>query len=319
MIAFVRNWLGRTLTRKFTLLLAGFLALQTLQLGVGIFGVLHIGEEGAAINEAGRQRYRTVMLGTLARGAMAAGAWSAEQRALYSATLTDYERYFTSFSARLARSRARAQATPIIEEARAYWEDELKPLLADFDPARYEASRPVLRRYEALAPIQVARLDRVVTLIEKDAVEDARALALFQVILLGLTLLLGLVGVWLARRQVGQPLRRFIEATEEIAAGAYDRRVTIASRDELGELGENFNRMAGAVEARTSQLSALNQVAIAITSSSSLKDTLNEIMRRGMLLTGAQAACIAFYDQETNRFKEWVTQGLSEHFVQNMS
>ncbi|MEK6550824.1 MAG: diguanylate cyclase [Pseudomonadota bacterium] len=319
MIAFVRNWLGRTLTRKFTLLLAGFLALQTLQLGVGIFGVLHIGEEGAAINEAGRQRYRTVMLGTLARGAMAAGAWSAEQRALYSATLTDYERYFTSFSARLARSRTRAQATPIIEEARAYWEDELKPLLADFDPARYEASRPVLRRYEALAPIQVARLDRVVTLIEKDAVEDARALALFQVILLGLTLLLGLVGVWLARRQVGQPLRRFIEATEEIAAGAYDRRVTIASRDELGELGENFNRMAGAVEARTSQLSALNQVAIAITSSSSLKDTLNEIMRRGMLLTGAQAACIAFYDQETNRFKEWVTQGLSEHFVKNMS
>ena len=38
-----------------------------------------------------------------------------------------------------------------------------------------------------------------------------------------------------------------------------------------------------------------------------------------MLLTGAQAACIAFYDQETNRFKEWVTQGLSEHFVKNMS
>ena len=42
-------------------------------------------------------------------------------------------------------------------------------------------------------------------------------------------------------------------------------------------------------------------------------------MRYGVSLTGSKAACIAFYDQETQLFKEWVTHGLSEHFVQNMS
>ena len=42
-------------------------------------------------------------------------------------------------------------------------------------------------------------------------------------------------------------------------------------------------------------------------------------MRRGILLTGSKASCIAFYDQGTQRFKEWVTQGLSEHFGQNIS
>ena len=79
MISRIRNWSGRTLTRKFVLLLAGFLALQALQLGFGIYGVLHIGEEAAGlVNEAGRQRYRTLLLGTLARQAVADGAWTAE-------------------------------------------------------------------------------------------------------------------------------------------------------------------------------------------------------------------------------------------------
>lgn len=65
-----------------------------------------------------------------------------------------------------------------------------------------------------------------------------------------------------------------------------------------------------AIRRTTERLAALNQVAIAITSSSSLNDILNEIMRSGIQLTAARAACIAFYDQGAGRFKEWVTQGL---------
>ena len=73
MISRIQNWLGRTLTRKFTLLLAGFLALQVLQLGVGVFGILHLGEEGAFSNEAGRQRYRTLLVAVRAEEALAGG------------------------------------------------------------------------------------------------------------------------------------------------------------------------------------------------------------------------------------------------------
>ena len=35
----IGGWVGRTLTRKFALLLSGFLALQILQLGLGIYQV----------------------------------------------------------------------------------------------------------------------------------------------------------------------------------------------------------------------------------------------------------------------------------------
>ncbi len=38
------NWLRSTLTRKFLLLLFGFLMLQLLQLGIGVYDVLHIGQ-----------------------------------------------------------------------------------------------------------------------------------------------------------------------------------------------------------------------------------------------------------------------------------
>lgn len=331
MISRIRNWLGRTLTRKFTLLLAGFLALQALQLGVGVFGILHIGEEEAGlVNEAGRQRYRTLLLGTLARQAVADGAWTAARRGRFIAVEKEYERYFSEFERRAAPAlkslqfqamsvSKSPQLQAMLAEARGSWEQALRPLLAQIDPARPDEAHAALRRYELLAPEQVARLDSIVNLIDQGVAEDIRALALFQSAILGLSLLLGIVGFVMTRFWVTRPLNHLVSATQAIASGASGRRVSVATQDELGALAGAFNRMAGAIEERASQLSALNQVAITITSSSSLKDALDEIMRSGIQLTGAQAACIAFYDQGAGRFTEWVTQGLPEHFVQNMS
>lgn len=72
------------------------------------------------------------------------------------------------------------------------------------------------------------------------------------------------------------------------------------------------------IRTKTDQLAALNRMAIAVTSSLDLKEVLDRIMRLGIGLTASKASCIAFYDRETQHFKEWVTQGLSEHFVNNM-
>ena len=204
--------------------------------------------------------------------------------------------------------------------ARAHWDGEIKPLLLAFDPSNPQtAICNLLAVTRPRFPGTCAHLDEVVNLLDQDAAEDARGLAIFQAVVLGLTLLLGAVGLLMARHLVSLPLRRLIDGAQAIAAGAYDRYVRISSRDELGELAETFNRMAGAIKERTSQLNALNRMAIAVTSSLDLKEVLDQIMRRGIELTSSKASCIAFYDRETQRFTEWVTQGLSEHFVQNMS
>ena len=84
-------------------------------------------------------------------------------------------------------------------------------------------------------------------------------------------------------------------------------------------MAEKIEQHERAIGERSSQLNALNQIAIVITSSLSLQNILDEIMRRGIALTGAKASCIAFYDESVQRFAEWVTQGLSEHFVAQLS
>ncbi|MBI3778545.1 MAG: diguanylate cyclase [Gammaproteobacteria bacterium] len=195
----------------------------------------------------------------------------------------------------------------------------MKPLLLAFDPSIPRAASATLARFEAHVPGHMRHLDEITELLERDVTGDARALAIFQAVILGLTLLLGIIGMIMARFIVTIPLRRLIEATRSIAAGAYDKRVPTSSRDELGELAETFNRMAAAIGDKTSRIAALNEIAIQITSIHSLRELLDEIMRRGMQLTGAQAACVAFYSEEKRSFGEWITQGLSDHFVKNMN
>ena len=59
--------------------------------------------------------------------------------------------------------------------------------------------------------------------------------------------LAALVAVVLARAFL-QPIRRVADATHQLAAGHYATRVAIGSRDELGRLAEDFNRLAQALE-----------------------------------------------------------------------
>lgn len=55
-------------------------------------------------------------------------------------------------------------------------------------------------------------------------------------------------------KHVLKPLQELNETTEHMARGYYDQRVHVRGKDEVGQLGENFNRMAEAVEARTRSL-----------------------------------------------------------------
>ena len=64
--------------------------------------------------------------------------------------------------------------------------------------------------------------------------------------------LAAVVAVVLARAFL-LPVKRLAEATHRLAAGAYDTRVAVRSGDEIGRLGDDFNRLALALE-RNEQL-----------------------------------------------------------------
>lgn len=54
--------------------------------------------------------------------------------------------------------------------------------------------------------------------------------------------------------RVLKPLEELNETAENIADGEYSHRIDISTSDEIGQLGENFNKMAEAVEIRTRSL-----------------------------------------------------------------
>lgn len=66
-------------------------------------------------------------------------------------------------------------------------------------------------------------------------------------IVLGTVALAFLALFWMLRRSL-RPLQALSEGARSIAAGAYDRRAPEGRRDEIGQLGRDFNKMAEAVE-----------------------------------------------------------------------
>ena len=64
----------------------------------------------------------------------------------------------------------------------------------------------------------------------------------------GVALIAAMLLILLVSRSVTRPLTQLAAAAEDIAAGNYSRRVSIAGQDEIGMLGAAFNRMAEAVE-----------------------------------------------------------------------
>ena len=71
-----------------------------------------------------------------------------------------------------------------------------------------------------------------------------RSLLLGGLVALGIALALGL----LLLRQLITPLKELTAATEGIAAGDLESRVKVRSKDELGRLGESFNKMADSLK-----------------------------------------------------------------------
>jgi methyl-accepting chemotaxis protein len=59
-------------------------------------------------------------------------------------------------------------------------------------------------------------------------------------------------GLWLARR-LAHPILKLTESAKTIAAGRFDARVAVTTRDEIGALAEAFNLMASTVQTEVTE------------------------------------------------------------------
>lgn len=81
--------------------------------------------------------------------------------------------------------------------------------------------------------------------------QKTQLLALFLLLLTLLLTALTSIGLLVVLRRVFKPLQELNETTQQMARGFYDQRLHIRQKDEIGQLGESFNKMAEAVEERT--------------------------------------------------------------------
>ncbi|MCE9548087.1 MAG: HAMP domain-containing protein [Planctomycetia bacterium] len=68
-----------------------------------------------------------------------------------------------------------------------------------------------------------------------------------------------LVLTWWAVARITSPVQTLNAAAQRIAAGDYDQRIYVSNRDELGQLGDSFNRMSQQMSTRVAQLRQSSQ------------------------------------------------------------
>ncbi len=107
-----------------------------------------------------------------------------------------------------------------------------------------------------------------------------------------------ILGTLLSRR-IAEPVRRLAKGAKAIGEGRLDARIERTSGDEIGELTEDFNRMAHSLQAtqahrerRATQLATLNTIASAMSRSLGLDEVLREALSRVCEVFGADAGAI---------------------------
>ena len=119
-------------------------------------------------------------------------------------------------------------------------------------------------------------------------------------------ILLGVAGAWRMSTTVTRPIAELSEATTAMRAGDFSRRVVVRRADELGELSQLFNEMAGAIasgndqiERQVGRLKALRAIDLAILGTTDMQLLLQSVLAQVMAQLHADAAAILLFNPHT--------------------
>ncbi|HZJ24183.1 MAG TPA: PAS domain-containing protein [Anaerolineales bacterium] len=76
---------------------------------------------------------------------------------------------------------------------------------------------------------------------------------------IGYFAVLAIIGAIIAARALTNPIQRLVDGTRSIAMGDLNVRIPVKSNDELGVLADSFNKMAGTLQTRNSDLVKANE------------------------------------------------------------
>lgn len=168
------------------------------------------------------------------------------------------------------------------------------------DPTTREAlraPRPLVREithrgipaYDVAVPVFVLNDRRATARVGISLARELAAIRQTRNLILGVgstALLTGLVlATWIAHG-IARPVRRLVEGSQEIAKGRLGHRLSIASRDEIGQLAAAFNGMAESLQVRF-------QLDRELSSTLNLHTVLDTLVRHADRLVKGQVAYLA--------------------------
>ncbi len=149
--------------------------------------------------------------------------------------------------------------------------------------------------YDFAAPVLLLNERRAVARIGLSFENERRILRQTRNAILGLgilTLIGGLLFVQFHVRRVARPIQALVHGAEAVAQGDLETRIQIERRDEVGRLGEAFNRMGDS-------LKAFREIDHEITSTLDRDAVLQTIARHARALLKADLAHVATCDPRT--------------------
>lgn len=217
-----------SLVIRIGLALAGIVALAAVTMVSSYWISDRADSHAYAINLAGSLRMQTYRLGLLAQ----APDTDSEQ---LEAALHQLEQNWNHQVLTNLRQ-ARPSIAEAYSEAKDYWQ-QLKPRLRQNDGSALQ--NPLEQ--------QVALINQLVSQIQLHAEANAQLLRLIQVIALLAILLLAAIVIYGLKVKVEQPLSELTRMAEKVSRGDFSGRVELKEMDELGVLGDSFNRMSHAI------------------------------------------------------------------------
>ncbi len=176
-----------------------------------------------------------------------------------------------------------------------------------FDPISLrtlEATEPLVQEtlsdageplYDFAAPVLLLNERRAIARIGLSFESEQRILRQTRNAILGLgmlTLIGGLLFVQIHVRRLARPIQALVQGAEAVAQGDLETRIQIGRRDEVGRLGEAFNRMG-------ESLKAFREIDHEITSTLDLDAVLQTIAHHARALLKADIAHVATCDPRT--------------------
>jgi nitrate/nitrite-specific signal transduction histidine kinase len=240
-----------TLRSKITGLLVFYFIVALVAIGSTLFVSWRLEGSAAAINDAGRQRMRSYRLAFLL--SQQASNPSPELRndiereiILFERTLIELEQGNPQRPLSLPRNPVIRQQMNKLQQA---WQGEIKPWLSRIlNSASREEQEQALAEYRPALEHYVSGINDLVTMVEHSNAHATTLLRILQVALVSLALIGTVVLDFLFGLLVIRPVAKLQEGMGRMADADFDVRLPVNSQDELGQLAQGFNRMAGELQ-----------------------------------------------------------------------